>query len=157
MESNQDLLASALSNYDEYKKQLDSGNIKFKKQAGWQFIPVQDILPISYSRSDWNENTPGFWNHHGKTREDYNALAKQYFSLTYYIINGIPFHYVAKKHPELRPGIKLWFNKKDPVSLIQFKNSFFVVSGFHRAAALMQYPSAMVPSIVHEARLKNGI
>ncbi|MDA8091905.1 MAG: hypothetical protein M0Z61_17000 [Nitrospiraceae bacterium] len=151
-----DLVEFHARNFEEYKKQLDIDNIKFKKLAGWQFVPVKDILPISYSRPDWNENTPGFWEHHAKTHADYVALAEQYSFIVSYIIWGYPFRSLAQKR-ETRQIFGLWFNKKDPVRIIQFKGSCFVSSGLHRAAVLMQYSSAMVPAIVHEALMKKTV
>jgi hypothetical protein len=144
-----------LRNYREYKEQLRLANIKFGKESTLKYVVVDDILPISYSRPAWNEKTPNFWCHHSRTPEDYDDLARKYQKIQAKIKEGTSLR-ALKWDKDLRLAIDRWWSKGDPVSLVRFKRSYFVVSGLHRVALAMKHNLSEIPAVVSEARLKRG-
>ncbi|MGO9613903.1 MAG: hypothetical protein ACLPX5_12825 [Dissulfurispiraceae bacterium] len=142
-----------LRNYLDYKEQTCSSNVTFGKESTLEYVAVGDILPIVYSHPYWNENNPNFWYHHAKAPEDYDDLARKYQVIRTKMEEGASLNSLAA-HKDLRLAIDCWWSKRDPVRLVKFKSSYFVVSGLHRVALAMKHNLTEIPAVVSEARLK---
>lgn len=142
-----------LRNYREYKKQNQLSNVKFGKESALKYIVVDDILPIRYARPDWNENTPQFWCHHSRKREDYYLLAEKYSVIQKKLKEGASLRGLSKDD-DLRLAIGFWWSETCPVELVKFRNSYFVVDGHHRVTLAMEHKLGEIPAVVSEARLK---
>ena len=142
-----------LSNYGEYKKQTRLSNIKFGMDSALKYVAVGDILPIVHSHPDWNEETPNFWYHHSRTPEEYDDLAKKYEVIRTKMKKGVSLD-VLERDKDVMLVIDRWWSKMDPVKLVRFKGSYFVVSGLHRVALAMKHGLDEIPAIFSEARLK---
>ena len=142
-----------LRNYREYKDHNRLSNVKFGKESALKYVAVGNILPIVYSHPDWNENTPNFWYHHSRTPEDYDNFARKYQVVRTKMTEGASLHSLSK-HKDLRLAIDRWWSKTEPVRLVRFKSSYFVVSGLHRVALAMKHSLIEIPAVVSEAGLK---
>jgi hypothetical protein len=144
-----------LRNYREYKNQNRLSNVKFGKESALKYVAVGEILPIVYSHTDWNENTQNFWYQRSRTPEDYDDFAKKYQVILTKVKEGASLHSLTK-HKDLRLVIDRWWSDMDPVRLVRFKSSYFVVSGLHRVALAIKHNLTEIPAVVSEAKLKRN-
>ncbi len=141
-----------IKNYREYKNLWGSNKIEWGEPVH-KNVNAREIAPVEFTRPDWNVKSEGFWEHHSRTKEEYQLHAENFPQIQEQLSQGKKIEEI-KLDNKLGASVNFWYSER-PIKLTQYKDSLIVTeSGFHRATLAKMYDLNDVPAEVKEAHIK---
>jgi hypothetical protein len=130
------------------------GNITFAEPQD-EMVDARRIAPPRVTRPDHCADTPGFWNEHGRSAQEYFQVGRKYRDIRVRLNDGASLENLRKDN-ELGDAANFWYRNDDHVQLEEYKGRYFVDAGFHRVELAQRLELGEIPAKVRHARPKGS-